>query len=88
LRRLGRVIHVTPSKMAVVKAEKLPKIGDKVVNEKKNPVGTVFDIIGPTSSPYVEVKPDLEDPQKLVDHLLYVLPQPPRYRRKKRKGRK
>ncbi|MFQ6095471.1 MAG: H/ACA ribonucleoprotein complex subunit GAR1 [Candidatus Bathyarchaeia archaeon] len=87
MRRLGRVIHLTPSKMAVVKAEKLPKIGDRVVNERKKPVGTVFDIIGPTSSPYVEVKPDLKDPERLVAHFLYVLPSP-KHKRKMRKGRK
>lgn len=87
MRRLGRVIHITPSKMAIVKAEKLPKIGDRVVNKGKKPVGAVFDIIGPTSSPYVEVKPSLKDPERLVEHFLYVLPSP-RYRRKMRKGRK
>ena len=87
MRRLGRVIHVTASKMAVVKAEKLPKIGDRVVNKGKKPVGTVFDIIGPTSSPYVEVRPSLKDPERLVDHFLYVLPSP-KYKRNVRKGRK
>jgi rRNA processing protein Gar1 len=87
LPRLGRVIHITPSKMAIVKAEKLPKIGNRVVNNEKRPVGTVFDIIGPTSSPYVEVKPDIKDSDTLVDHFLYLLPS--RRRRKKlRKGRK
>lgn len=85
--RLGRVIHITPSEMAVVKAEKLPKIGNRVVDQKKKPVGTVFDIIGPTSSPYVEVKPGLKNPERLVDHFLYLLPSR-RNRRKVRKGRK
>ena len=87
MRRLGRVIHVTASKMAVVKAEKLPKIGDRVVNKGKKPVGTVFDIIGPTSSPYVEVRPSLKDPERLVEHFLYVFPSL-KYKRKMRKGRK
>ncbi len=85
--RLGRVIHITPSEMAVVKAEKLPKIGNRVVDKKKKPVGTVFDIIGPTASPYVEVKPDLKNPERLVDRFLYLLPSRG-YRRKVRKGRK
>jgi len=84
LPRLGRVIHITPSKMAIVKAEKLPKIGNRVVNKEKRHVGTVFDIIGPTSSPYIEVKPDVKDPDTLVDHFLYLLPS----RRQRKKLRK
>jgi len=74
LQTIGRVIHITPNKKAVVKAEHLPKIGDRVFNEKRNPVGEVFEIFGSTSSPYVEVKPEVEDPYELVDNLLYVLP--------------
>lgn len=74
MQRIGRVIHITASKNAVVKAETLPKIGDRVINEKHNLVGKVFDIFGPTSSPYVEVRPKVEDPYELVNHTLYVLP--------------
>lgn len=74
LQRIGRVIHITASKNAVVKAETLPKIGDRVIDEKHNLVGKVFDIFGPTSSPYVEVRPKVKDPYELVDHSLYALP--------------
>lgn len=84
MRRIGRVIHITPSEKAVIKAENLPRIGEMVVDEKRNSVGTVFDVFGPTPSPYVEVKPDVEDPHKLVNGFLYVLPS---YRRKG-KGKK
>lgn len=74
MRRMGKVLHITPSKKVVVKAENLPKIGDRVFDEKRDPVGTVFDIFGSTSSPYVAVKPDVEDPHRLVDYALYVRP--------------
>jgi rRNA processing protein Gar1 len=46
-------------------------------------VGTVFDIFGPTSSPYVAVKPQIRSPEQLVNHVLYVVPS--RTGRKKRK---
>lgn len=74
MQRIGRVIHVTTSRKAVVKAEAVPKIGDRVVDEKSNIVGKVFDIFGSTSSPYLEVAPDLIDPYSLVNRLLYALP--------------
>ncbi len=82
--RIGRVIHITPSRKAVVKAESLPKIGDKVFNEKKRFVGTVFDLIGPVSSPYISVKPEVKDPNKLINHVLYVFPSKKRRRFRKR----
>lgn len=73
MKKIGRVIHITPSKKAVVKAENLPKIGDIVVDEKRNSVGEVLDIFGSTSSPYVEVIPEVKNPYELVDDFLYVL---------------
>lgn len=82
MQKIGRVIHITASKNAVVKAEALPKIGDRVIDEKRNVVGKVLDIFGPTSSPYVAVRPEVEDPFQLVNHFLYVPPS-----RKKRKVR-
>jgi rRNA processing protein Gar1 len=58
----------------ILKAENIPHIGDKVTNEKLKPVGTVFDVFGPTSSPYVAVKPHIQSPEQLVNHILYVIP--------------
>ena len=58
----------------ILKSENLPRIGDKVVNENLQSVGTVFDIFGPTSHPYVAIKPNVKEPQNLVNHVLYVIP--------------
>ena len=74
LQRLGRVLHVTPSRDVVVKVETPPKTGDRVVDEKLKPVGVVFDVFGPVSSPYVAVKPTVKDPKALVNQTLYVVP--------------
>jgi rRNA processing protein Gar1 len=67
----------------IIKAENIPRIGDKVANEILKPVGTVFDVFGPTSSPYVAVKPHIRSPEQFVNHVLYVIPS--KSGRKKRK---
>jgi rRNA processing protein Gar1 len=67
----------------IIKAENIPRIGDKVANETLKPVGTVFDVFGPTSSPYVAVKPHVRSPEQFVNHVLYVIPS--KSGRKKRK---
>jgi RNA-binding protein len=74
LNRIGHVLHVSNTKNIIVKAENLPRIGDEVVNEKLNHIGIVFDVFGPTKSPYVAVKPKTHDPKKYLNHLLYSNP--------------
>lgn len=74
MQRLGRVLHVTPSRNIVVKVETPPKIGEKVVDEKLKQVGTVFDVFGPVSSPYIAVKTTVENPKSLVNQILYATP--------------
>lgn len=68
------MLHVSSSKNLILKAEKLPRIKDKVVDENLKSVGTVFDVFGPVSSPYVAVKPSVEEPKRFVNHVLYVFP--------------
>jgi RNA-binding protein len=72
--RLGRVLHISPSKNVIVKVENTPKIGETVVDENLRQIGEVFDIFGPVSSPYVAVKPKIAKPEVLVNRVLYVLP--------------
>ena len=69
----------------ILKAENIPRIGDKVANEKLTHVGIVFDVFGPTASPYVAVKPKIQSPEKFVNQVLYVVPS--RVRINKRKKR-
>ncbi len=86
LQRIGRVLHISSSKKAVLKAEKLPRIDDKIVDERMEPVGRVFDIFGPVSSPYVSVKTTVKDPDRLVNCVLYTIPSSkPRKKRRKRR---
>ncbi|MFB3889907.1 MAG: H/ACA ribonucleoprotein complex subunit GAR1 [Candidatus Bathyarchaeia archaeon] len=67
--------NVTPSQNVIVKIDKTPpRMGAAVIDESLKPVGKVFDIIGPVSSPYAVVKPQVRDPEKLANRQLYVLP--------------
>ena len=85
MQRIGRVLHTSTSGNLILKAENLPRIGDKVVNENLKPVGVVHDIFGPTSSPYVAVKPQVAETQHLVNRVLYALPSRPKKRGKGRR---
>ena len=85
LQRIGLVLHVSSSRNIILKAENVPRIGDKVLDENLKPVGMVFDVFGPTSSPYVAVKPNIQDPQHLVNRALYVVPSKPGRKERKKK---
>jgi RNA-binding protein len=74
LQRLGLILHVSPSKNMIVKVEKISKIGETVVDENLKPVGKVFDLIGPVSSPYLSIRPVVSDPERLVNKPVYVIP--------------
>lgn len=74
MQRLGLVLHISPSRNIIMKVENIPKIGETVVDEKLKPVGRVFDILGPVSSPYVAIRPTIHDPYKTVNKPLYLIP--------------
>ena len=72
MEKLGRVLNVTPSKNIIIKSNKTPKSGIDVVDERLKVVGRTFDIIGPTSSPYIVVKPVIKEPEKIVCEKVYL----------------
>jgi RNA-binding protein len=84
LQRIGLVLHIGSGGNMVLKAENPPRIGDQTVDENLKPVGTVFDILGPVSSPYVAVRPSVENPSRFINHVLYAVPSS-KLRREKRK---
>ncbi len=61
LRRLGKALHFTKSRNLIVKLESgniVPKVGAKVFDKKLSCVGSVNDVFGLVSAPYVAVKPE------------------------------
>jgi RNA-binding protein len=67
----------------IMKVENVPRIGEIVVDESLKPVGKVFDILGPVSSPYVSIRSTARDPEKMVNRPVYVIPS----RRRKEKNK-
>ncbi|MBS7656649.1 MAG: Gar1/Naf1 family protein [Candidatus Bathyarchaeia archaeon] len=85
MKRIGRVVHISPSGKAVIKAEKTPRIGVTVMDKKNRQVGKIFDVIGPTVSPYVLVDVKTGDHQSIVGSFLYFMPLS---KQKKRSGKR
>ena len=61
-----------------------PKIGDQVSDENLRQVGTVFDIFGPVTLPYITVRPYVDEPKRYVNHVLYAVPSSRRTEKRKR----
>jgi RNA-binding protein len=68
----------------ILKVENIPRIGETVVDENLKPVGKVFDIFGPVSSPYAAIRPTSNVPNQLVNKVVYVLPSKRRKEKNKR----
>lgn len=56
MQRLGKVLHANKSGL-VARAEQVPKLRARVHDQTSKLVGRVSDIFGPTSAPYVAIKP-------------------------------
>ncbi|RJS86623.1 hypothetical protein CW704_05160 [Candidatus Bathyarchaeota archaeon] len=85
MRRIGRVLHMSPSEKAVIKTSRPLRIGENVFDENKKFVGKVFDVFGPVRTPYVEVDVKNRRASDLVGKMLYQLPSKRKKRSKKRK---
>jgi RNA-binding protein len=64
LRRLGTALHLVQKKLIVHgeparknNDKKLPRINSIVVNHKRVKIGRIFDVFGPTDTPYIVVQP-------------------------------
>ena len=57
MRRVGTVVHVSSHGYIILKAEFFPTINSAVVTKRMKRIGTVHDVFGPVTSPYVSVKP-------------------------------
>lgn len=71
--RLGTALHLSSSSgNLILKAESNVRIGDIVLDGDGKKVGSVFDLFGPVSSPFVAVKPRADTPERYVgEHLFF-----------------
>lgn len=71
--RLGTVLHRSGSSgNLILGAEDSVKIGETILDSSGRKVGTVFDLFGPVSGPYVAVKPSIERPERLLGEALFL----------------
>lgn len=56
----------------ILKSKTNVKIGEAVRDNKGKRVGTVFDVFGPVSDPYISIKTRTSNPERLVGTALYV----------------
>ena len=86
MQRIGCVVHISSNGNIILKADNVPRIGDQAIDENLKAVGTVFDVFGPVSSPYVAVRPSADDAERFVQHILYA--NPSRHGMRKRRRRR
>lgn len=74
MKRLGKIIHLSKSRSLILKLESdvIPKLGSQVLDSKLKKIGVIYDIFGPTSAPYMAVKPTIPEPSTCVGKILYV----------------
>lgn len=71
--RLGTVLHRSGSSgNLILEAEDSVKIGETILDSSGRKVGTVFDLFGPVSGPYVAVKPSIKRPERLLGEALFL----------------
>lgn len=85
LNYLGVGVHIGKSGLLTIKAKNPPKIGSSVMLKGFGIVGTVIDVFGPISNPYVSVKLTRK-PNAEVAGLEFFTEEP--RRRKVRRGSK
>jgi rRNA processing protein Gar1 len=68
------VVNISSRHNIILQAENVPHLGSEVVDENLRHIGKVCDVFGPTSRPYVVVKPKVKPTKQLVRSVLYTIP--------------
>ena len=71
MRKIGRVMHISPREKAVIKTTRPLKIGEKVFDRNERVIGRVSDVFGPVKAPYIEVNIEGGDASSYVGKILY-----------------
>jgi rRNA processing protein Gar1 len=75
LQRLGKILHLSNSRSLIVRCDetRFVKMGTRACDSKLKEIGTVRDLFGPVSSPYLLIKPSGPSPAKYVGRIAYSL---------------
>ena len=70
---LGTASHLSnSSKNLILKVESKTAIGDAVLDNAGKRIGTVFDLFGPVSNPFVAVRPEIDEPERYIGEPLFL----------------
>ncbi len=72
MKKLGIVLHVTPSRALILRSSSPAEIGRKALDRRGAEVGEICDVFGPVSNPYIAVRPKVSKPEDYVGKTLYV----------------
>ncbi len=72
MKRLGKVLHLSSNKNLILKTSLPLKPQTLVLDNQLTPVGTIYDVFGPVSDPYVAIKPTVKNPEQYVGRFLYL----------------
>jgi rRNA processing protein Gar1 len=96
IQKLGNLVGVSPQHAILRATEKmqlgsLPRLRSEVVTEDLSRVGTINDIFGPASAPFISIRPDSKESLENLSQIprgttFYVKPFPPR--KKSRSGKR
>jgi len=71
--RLGTALHLSSSSgNLILETDEEAKIGEDVLDSAGKKVGTIFDLFGPLSNPFVAVKPRIDNPERLLGEDLFL----------------
>ena len=76
-KRLGSILHIRPNdKKAIVRSGRIKEkiLRKRVVDEKINHIGSVYDIFGPVDNPYIVIKlnHNIKNIKDLKGKVLYI----------------
>ncbi len=57
MQRLGKILHTSKGDLIAQAEKRAPKLGARVYDHQNKLIGRVSDIFGPTSAPYIAIKP-------------------------------
>lgn len=86
LKELGIISHITSTNKLIIQSNKTPKIGTTLVNNKRQAIGRINDIIGSTKKPYISVKTNHKFKKINVGEKVYLPPKNNRRRMRKRQA--
>jgi RNA-binding protein len=72
MRKLGVVRNLSYKGDILVKASFAPRMGERVLDASKRPLGRIKRVFGPVKAPYVTVEPVEEPPLGLIGSDVYI----------------